>query len=345
MITADPDRTLSRYPGVKCFDCRKGRLAAVFKAVSWCDIAVVGGGELVQDQSSLLYSPYNLLPLALSAVMRKKAYAWGIGIGQGRELTAMTRSLVRTWLRTAEGVSARDRGSFNVLYRMGLREPSLLLASDSALSVKYPFKPGGALLGAAPRDVSNRTRHLLPLEIRKKLGTYRPADPGKAVARWAKLLDWYSARFDSDVVLFPFHTGTLSNDDAGFCRMIARKMKNAERVRIADPEDGSGFLHLMSECRILITTPLHGAILAFASGTVPVSVSYSSKCARFMEQAQLPDLVSSDEPGVPGRSTAILVERAWREWETISTGMASRLDELRNRSRQTASHFGKTFGL
>jgi len=343
VLTADPERTLKRYPGVKSFDIRKGRLRGIIAAVSWSDIVIVGGGELVQDDSSLLYSPFNLLPVILAFCLRKKSFAWAVGIGQGRELTLQSKMIMKIVMKMLSGITVRDRGSFNVLYQLGIREPEMVLAADCALVPEPRLMEKGMLIGAAPRDVSNRTRHLLPLELRKKLGIHRKMDPSRAVSAWAKLLDWYATKFSAGVVLFPFHTGTLSNDDRAFCELVAGKMKNS--VDIADPSNNDEFLRKISHCRIMVTTPLHGAILAFASNTVPVSVSYSSKCTRFMEQADLSLLVSSGTPGIPDRITAMAVEKAWKDYDSLSKDMEERRKELQTRAMKTLEHFRRTFGL
>ncbi len=345
IMTADPERTRSRYPGVRCFDVSKGRLRAMAAAAAWSDIVIVGGGELVQDSSSLLYSPFNLLPLFLARLLGKKSFAWAVGIGQGSELRRSTRMLTRLAARSADGITVRDRGSFNTLHHLGLREPEMLLASDCALSLEFERCAKDNLIGAAPRDVSNRTGHLLPLEVRRKLGAKVKANPETGAMAWARLLDWCSQRYDADVVLFPFHTGSLSNDDGAFCRMVADRMKKGGTVKIADPGDTPGFLSTLARCRIMVTTPLHGAILAFAAGTVPVSVSYSSKCLRFMEQAGLQELISQGTPGIPDRNTAVAVERAWKGNDDLRLRMDERAEQLRARAKRTPEHFRKTFGL
>jgi polysaccharide pyruvyl transferase WcaK-like protein len=221
----------------------------------------------------------------------------------------------------------------------------MVLASDCALSLQLNRKQPGNLIGAAPRNVSNRTRHLLPLELRKKLGIYREVDPNSTACAWAKLLDWYSNKFKISVVLFPFHTGTLSNDDGSFCKLVEKNMKSRNGVSIADPADTDGFLQKISDCRVMVTTPLHGAILSFASGVVPVCVSYSSKCLRFMEQAGLSKFVSTGKPGVPDKKTALALGEAWEGSDAIRTRMGTKREELEKRAQKTAEHFRKTFRL
>ncbi|MCC6871673.1 MAG: polysaccharide pyruvyl transferase family protein, partial [Candidatus Fermentibacter sp.] len=37
-----------------------------------------------------------------------------------------------------------------------------------------------------------------------------------------------------------------------------------------------GFLEAIAGCRVMVSTPLHGAILSVVSGALPVAVPYSS---------------------------------------------------------------------
>ena len=336
-----------RYPGIKSFDVSRGRLKAIIAGIKWSDIVVVGGGELVQDVSSLLYSPYNLLPLFLAALFRKKAFAWAIGIGQGSELAPLTPLLTRIALKACVGITVRDRGSFNVLHQQGFREPEMILTADCALTLSDEFHSvkKSNQLGAAPRDVSNRSRKFLPLELRKKKKNYEEPDPLPAADAWADLLDKHVDRHGSKVILFPFHTGSLSNDDNEFCDLIMSRMIHASSVTIADSSKPGEFFNLISECRVLVTTPLHGAIMSVATGTVPVCVSYASKCTRFMEQAELQGCIPRGKPGIPGKAATTAVERAWINSESI----AARLDPVRKqlvqRAEKTAEHFKGLFRI
>ncbi|MCK5785749.1 MAG: polysaccharide pyruvyl transferase family protein [Candidatus Sabulitectum sp.] len=347
VLTADPERTKLRYPGVQCFDVSSGRLKAVIAGIKWSDIVVVGGGELVQDISSLFYSPYNLFPLLTAALLRKKTFAWAIGVGQGRELAPWTPFAVRLALKGCSGITVRDRGSFSLLHKLGFREPEMILASDCALTL-FEEKLEHAqsnILGAAPRDVSNRSRKILPLEIRKKMRNYQEPDLLPAADAWAVLLDTHVDKHDSQIILFPFHTGSLSNNDNSFCELVLSRMKHASRVTLADSSLSEGFVDLISRCRVLVTTPLHGAILAVASGVIPVSISYASKCTRFMEQAELTELTPQGNTGFPGKEASVVLDKAWMNSESILQRMIPLRKKLIQRAGRTAEHFKRTFNL
>ncbi len=347
VLSAAPTRTAERYPGIKCFDVSGGRLRAILAAAMWSDIIIVGGGELVQDVSSMAYSLYNLLPLYLAILFRKKAFAWAVGIGQGNELAPLTPCFTRLALKGCHGITVRDRGSFNTLHKLGFREPDMILAADCALTL--PIKNSNLekpnILGAAPRNVSNRSGKILPLEIRRRFKNYQAPDPLPSADAWAEILDNHVSRHGSEVILFPFHTGSLSNDDREFCDLVRSRMSHSSGVSIADTSKTDEFVSLIASCRILITSPLHGLIMAVASGTVPVSISYSSKCVRFMEQVELEEYLPMGELGVPAGSAVAVLEKAWANSDNIQHRMVLVRKKLIHRAEQTSAHFRKTFNL
>ena len=347
VLSANPTRTIALYPGIKCFDVSRGRLRAILAAAMWSDIIIVGGGELVQDVSSMAYSLFNLLPLYLAILFKKKAFAWAVGIGQGNELAPLTPCYTKLALKGCQGITVRDRGSFNTLHKLGFREPDLILTSDCALTlpIMNSSLEKSNILGAAPRNVSNRSRKLLPLEIRKKFKNYEEPDPLPTADAWADFLDKHIDRHSSEVILFPFHTGSLSNDDHEFCDLVQSRMNYSSSVRIADPSKPVEFISLISSCRVMVSTPLHGLIMAVATATVPVSISYASKCTRFMEQAELEEYLPEGKAGVPSKSAVTALEKAWINSDYIQQQMISVREELVQRAEKTSVHFRKIFNL
>ncbi len=329
VMSGDPVRTRTEW-GCTPFGVRRGRLAAMLRGVLWSDIVVVGGGELVQDSSSLLYTPFNLLPLELARIAGRPSFGWLVGIGQRGELRPWTPGATRRGLGSARGVSVRDADSATTLMDLGLNPVRLLRAADSAFCLArgdVRHSPED-VLGAAPRDVSNRTGRLLPLETRRRLGLAAKA-PDEATARgWSELLDRHVERTGAGVVILPFHTGPLSNSDDAMCDAVLSRMRHAGSARVARPGSLGEFMDEISRCRIMLTTPLHGAILSVVAGVPPVSLPYSSKGRRFMREVGLEDLCT--ELGRPGwvEEAGALLDRAWRDSGSLAAGMAPARDDL-----------------
>ena len=344
VMSANPEVTAGRF-GAKPFDARKGRLRAMLRGILWSDAVIVGGGELAQDVSSLLYTPFNLLPLRLAALLGKKTYAWSVGIGQGNELASWTPGTLRKWLGKCRGVTVRDKPSLDTLTGLGLSTSRVKLAPDSAFTLAGDFEPGPVesdVLGFAPRNVSNRQRKLLPLETRKKLGMYREPDISGSRQRWAELLDDHLNRFGGKLRMFPFHSGSLSNSDDTECREIASLMKQGDRIEFVSMGDIHSFMKRISECRVFLTVPLHGSILSVVAGAVPVALPYASKGFRFMQEAGLGDLAVDPLSPSWNRKLSGLLDHAWSNTGAIWEELSIRRSELIAESRVNSEHFRAT---
>lgn len=346
VMSADPVRTAFAYPGVKAFHTGRGRLNAMMSGVRWADIVVVGGGELLQDRSSLLYSPFNLMPLFLARLFHRRSFCWAVGIGGPSELVRTTPPLARSALSSCDGITVRDGASYSTLVEWGFTSPVLKPAADSALLLAGDFRAGpvdSTVLGAAPRNVQNRKGSFLPLEARRRLPGYRPPDPLPGASAWAALLDGHLERNAGTVLLFPFHTGTLSNDDLSFCGLVRGAMKHRDRASIAGFDTAGKALELLGGCRVMVTTPLHGAILSVVAGALPVAVPYSGKCSRFMEMAGLEALAEPGNTGIPGPATDRALDDAWRNCDEWWNRLASIREELKTASEATPRHFRNRF--
>lgn len=344
VMSAVPDRTREIFNTVP-FDVSRGRLQAMTRGVRWSDIVVVGGGELAQDVSSLLYTPFNLHPLRLARHYGKPAFAWSVGIGRRDELARWTPGQLRKWMGYCSGVTVRDKCSRELLLELGLDPAKVVLASDSTFTLASGFALShspGDILGVAIRNVSNRQGRILPLEIRRKLGLYREPDVSRIRMEWASILDRHIDTHGGEIRFFPFHTGSLSNSDDAECEAVMALMKHSDRATIIMPVDISSFLEKMSECRVFLTVPLHGAILSMVTGIVPISVPYASKGFRFMEEAGIPELTIDPSKESWDIELSALLNRTWVSSGDILQSLAGRRSELAELCNLNLDLFRKT---
>lgn len=345
VLSAEPRRTEERYP-VKPFRASGSRLLGMLRGIAWADYVIVGGGELVQDVSSLLYTPFNLLPLRMAWWLGKPAFAWSVGIGKREELAPWSLPQLRTCLGRCRGVTVRDQPSRELLISLGLRGDRVLRASDSAFAMAGDYRPGPVesdVLGFAPRNVLNRRGKLLPLELRKKLGIDDRMDPNPTRRSWARLLDGLVESLDCRIRLFPFHTGSLSNADDKECVDIAAMMTHSDRTELVETSDLRKFIDLVSGCRVMLAVPLHGSILSVICGAFPVAVPYATKGERFMRQVGLGDFVLP-APGGAGwvKSAGSTVESAWTKCDRLWEGLRTKRSEEAELCKLNMWHFAST---
>lgn len=334
--SAFPSETLEKYDVVG-FPVSKGRIRAIVDGIKWADAILVGGGELVQDTSSLLYTPFNLFPLWIAKAEKKPCFVYSVGIGQGRELASWTPALIKKSLSMTTSITLRDRSSYETLKELGLREDRIFHTADSAFAFADDFTPGpidSGILAVAPRNVSNRQGKLLPLETRKKLGLYRPKDSRPRRMLWAEILDRHIEKWNSSIKFFPFHTGSLSNSDDVECREIIALMKNTGRISIFDTSKNFEImLRELSFCRVTLGVPLHAAILAVVTGSLPVSIPYASKGVRFMKESGLDELILEPlETGGADKAVETL-DKAWCNTPDFWLNLRKSRKEMTERSK------------
>jgi polysaccharide pyruvyl transferase WcaK-like protein len=228
---------------------------------------------------------------------------------------------------------------------LGLDPSRVKLASDSTFTLAGDFAQlHGApeILGVALRNVSNRQGRLMPLELRRKLGLYREPDSTARRRVWAGLLDRHIEAHGGEIRFFPFHTGSLSNSDDEECIAVMSLMEHSEQASVVMPTEIRGFLNGISECRLLITIPLHGSILSVVTGTVPIAVPYASKGFRFMDEAGLSGLTV--DTGLPEWHEHLweLLERTWESSRDILQDIAEKRSRLAEMSTVTLDLFRST---
>jgi polysaccharide pyruvyl transferase WcaK-like protein len=341
VASADPVAT-RRLFGAHGFTLKAGRIGAFLKGVLWADAVIVGGGELAQDRSSLLYTPFNLLPLRFAWWLGKPSFVWSVGIGQGDELAPWTPGQLGKWVGRARRTTVRDLPSRQSLIRQGVSPLRVVHTADSAFSFTdlYSQGPiGTGILGAAPRDVSNRRGDLLPLELRRKLGVSPGPSDAQDFREWARVLDGHIDAHGGRVRMFAFHTGPLSNSDDSSCNSVISLMKNKSSVDLVKAPGLVEFMDAMSGCRVILTAPLHGAILGVVAGVLPVSVPYSSKNSRFMAEAGLEDLVVDRTSAFWGDDAMARLDLAWKEAGSFWTTLGIRRLEMAARSALNTALF------
>ena len=258
VLSVDPAAT-ARDHGVEAV--RSGGPRALLAAAGSADALVLGGGGLLQDETSPFNLPFHLAR-AWAAALRRLPRA-GVGLGAGRLDTPPGRALVRATLRRTP-VSVRDAPSADLLAGLGLPRP--VVAADLALGLPdvdvvpqdrlvvclRPWTGGGGLL---------------PASVRARRAS---AAPDHALAATARELD----RVASATGLAPHLVALQADRDGPLHDAVAARMSGpvtTARPTLAElpAEVGSG--------RVVLAMRYHGALCAVLAGRPAVLVGYSPK--------------------------------------------------------------------
>lgn len=209
----------------------------------------VGGANLFWD-------------LARWARRYKKPFViWGASVGPFN--TAETLSAAKSALKCVDMVTAREDETVAYLRTIGYRG-ELLRVCDSA----FALSPRPTDLPVFPRVAPLIGFNISPIYHRY---TTKTADEILAIS--LQVVERLSETYN--VLLVPHVMCGADNNDALY---MAQLITNADRVKLADPENDSRQLkYLISNCRIFVGARTHATIAAFSSCVPTLSLGYSMK--------------------------------------------------------------------
>jgi polysaccharide pyruvyl transferase CsaB len=257
-VSVDPASTaeVHHVDAVRATDLR-----TLVRAVGEADAVVLGGGGLLQDETSPFNLPFHLSRPRLCH-LRGRPLA-GLGLGAGRLDTRLGRRLVRSTLCSAVAVSVRDLASAALLTEVGV--PNALVGADLALDLPDPQVEVEPFAGVSLRPWNGR-RGRLPV-ARSSAGATTP--------EWffvdaARALDRVSAATGLPIRLVALEG---PKDDVVH-RAVADRM--TAPVSIAVP-DVRTVVDEIARATVVVAMRYHAGVAAVLGGRPVVLVGYSPK--------------------------------------------------------------------
>lgn len=274
-VSVDP-ATTRRTHGISAIDHRRPDLVAA--AARSADLVVLGGGGLIQDETS----PFNL-PYHLSRVRpaQRAGTPWiGLALGVGRLDTGLGRRLA-TSLRHAAAVTVRDAPSLALLEELGV--PGRL-AADAVLHLAAPQDPPPRVeveeMMTVPRPATGPPEDVLTVSLRPWSG------PGGLLpVSWRRQAGEVAASFVPTVAAaldravartgLPVRFVALQSDrDAALHAQVAARMSTPTQQVVPGLQD------VMAEVgrgRAVVAMRYHSALAATLAGRPSVMIGYSPK--------------------------------------------------------------------
>jgi polysaccharide pyruvyl transferase CsaB len=264
-ISTDPSATTATH-GVEA--------VAHLDVAAWWSTArdagrlVLGGGGLLQDESSRWNVPYHLARVGVGRAARARTVAVGLG---GGELHAPSRALVRAALRSVP-IGARDRATVEQLRALGCTD--VRLTADLALSLPPPT--------TTPED-----ELVVSLRPRNVGGGWRPA-----AGNWQRGLptdaqvDAIARTLDelADALGLALRFVALQADrDGPLHDAIADRVRRVA-VTTVRPTVGT-VLEEVARGRLVLGMRFHAAVAGLLAGRPVLAATYSSKVAELAADA------------------------------------------------------------
>lgn len=335
-----------------------GGILGTLRAIRESDVIVTGGGEIVQDRSSLFYIPYQLIRPFLGSLLGKKLFGYAIGIGTPDEISSFGRWQARFVLNRFEAITLRDEKSYHVLRKvLHINRPAAYVTADPALNLQatpcerpiYPYYV------VSVRSVYHRTGGMLPFSIRRKFGlisrTYK-----EEIERFkdeiAKLVIQVSEEYGLNPVFLNTYTGkAMSARDDVFTQSVIDRLSPTVREKTSVvPSDltPSQVKYVLSGATIILSVPLHAMILG-ASENVPVlGIAYASKNECFLRQIKSEKYVYlAEKLGQRLDCEKIIqdIDNILANRERMVDSLAVQIEKLKSREKMNSSIFLQVCGL
>lgn len=318
------------------------------------DAIVWGGGQLLQDNASLLKNPY--WAFALSALRQiTRAPIIGCGLGVGPLDTPWGRHFARRALRQLDALVVRDSTSVTLASRLlGSGGPEAHQAPDPATALEAASAEEGERhlqvhenvppvdheirVGIAVRRWNADHRRLRPVQWTRLNASTAARDstmPGPAHVVAA--LNGLAANRNVRCLFFPLYCASWEGDEIVSQSLAARLNAPAHVLRLnATP----GIIKAAAgRCDLFLSFRLHGAVLAMGAGVPTVGVSYANKVASFFASRGQPErCLAMAELCAPGGGERLgaLLEDTWNRRADIQSALV----EGNRRLEEECSRYG-----
>jgi len=315
---------------------------AITKCIRECDYVFLGGGGLLQDETSVFNVPGHLWRLWLAKFFRKPILM--IAIGVGPLISGVSRWLVKRTCASAALITVRDQESSQLLMDLGVDSKKVHVVTDPAVSFPLPQKennhpvaltfPEGGYIVVSFREISHGSNRWLPVSLKHKFNKiFRGPGTVDIFKQIAETLDEIADRFKLKILFFPF----LENRDEIIHQQILQHMRFKQSAQMFEGEPTpQAFCALVKHSRFVVSMRLHACILAARMNIPAIGLSYAPKVRSFFKSLGLNE--NCLETQQFSRESALrLVERLLKneiEIKRILSGRTVQLSQLNEKNIQ-----------
>ncbi|NCC50813.1 MAG: glycosyltransferase [Spartobacteria bacterium] len=306
------------------------------------DIFLMGGGQVLHDQTCLLFLFAALLKMLAAQVLRTPVVCYAVGAGPLS--FSFGRRMTRLILNRCVLVMVRDQASENLLKAIGVTTPPIKVTADPAFCLQAASAPplpftqdDGPLIVVCPRRWFHYGQYILPVRRRAKNTSLPGAQDQTMSAVLATVIGHLTARHNARVLLVPMKPtgpgGRPGQDDDVLCREIYERCQAKDRVAIlADPCTPAQVKTVLCAAHLVITMRMHAMIMGAGCGVPFIGISLSEKFSDLAGQLAMSDyLIPIQEINIDNLNTK--AEDALNNRREISRQLAPRAARLAERAR------------
>ncbi len=225
-------------------------IAKIIKAMKHTDVLVMGGGSLLQDETSSRSLYYYLLIMYIAYRFDKKIYLYSNGIGPiNREIN---QKLTAKVLSRTSYITLRDKESAKLLKRIGVEGPEIFVTADSVFTLFDHTK-----IDSKRKEVAIIVRRWHNFD--------------KIKLEIARYCDFIVETLGYRVVFIPLK----SPDDVIASNEVRALMMNKSKIIKID--DMVYKNRVLARTKFSVSMRFHGVIYSAAQGVLSIGLSYDKK--------------------------------------------------------------------
>lgn len=277
-------------------------LYKTIKAIAQADVLIVGGGGIIQDDSSTVNLIFHLSRILIAKIFRVKVMCYAVGVSVN---TKIGKLLCRFVLNKVNLITVRDDNSAKCLQDVGINKPQVVITGDPAIAlVSCSQERADEILDQAKISQSQGPsiavclrpwffpKHSwVPVKYILKFDIYKKKDKGffkRFFETIAYTLDKLIKDLDAQIIFVPFWL----EQDFKIARLVADKMRNKQSIRIISRKYTSQeTLGIINRMDLVLGMRLHSLIFAVISEIPFIGINYLGKVRGFAKTIGQEDYV------------------------------------------------------
>ena len=263
-------------------------------AIEECDLFIMGGGGLLQDETTIYNVSFWLKKLKYAIKCKKQTYVIANSIGPINY--QLNHNQIIKKLKQVNMISVRDQQSYNYLRDNGIK--NIELTADPVFGMKLTQKENLNQLksryGISDKYVVISLRHwfdtitLIPVKFCVKFNLKTKSNKMKYEnyrASFEKYVRFLNEKYNYQVVFIPM----CSNRDEQIAKEILEPISQFSNVNIVDELTPLEIIELIEGSQFILGMRLHSLIYAIRVGKPFVALMYSNKVRGILELSNLLD--------------------------------------------------------
>lgn len=308
VISQNFHNTSLMHPAIKTCD----RYRSCCDAIRECDVFLLGGGGLLQDETTIYNVGKWLYYLRMAIRYGKKTVVYANSIGPLN--WKINRLLVKRYLNQVDLITLRDEVSAELLKEIGVDKTDVYVTADPVFSLpveRIDEKKGYVCMALRhwydihpliPVSICNKL-HIRSKKNQKRYEAY--------IGVMAAVTDYINKVWGKNVVFLSF----LYERDGAVARDILERVQSKENKIIEEKYMPVGkAVAVIGDAELLVGMRLHSIIYAICSGTPVLPVIYSSKVRSILKFTNMEEYGISMEELQEEKMIEFL-NKVWKEKE------------------------------